>query len=139
MALSAFDDKRHPPGPEELELVLGKAIAHWDDLLRHLHEKYPPAEEQWGFSGQKWGWGLRVKQRKRVILYMTPQEDRFYIGFALGEKAARAALDAKLPMRVAKAIEEAPRYAEGRGLRLDVRRVSDLKWVRKLAAIKMAN
>ena len=43
MALSAFDDKHHPPGPEDLEVVLGKAGAHWDDLLHHLHEKYPPA------------------------------------------------------------------------------------------------
>jgi len=139
MALSAFDDKLHPPEADDLVAVLGKAAARWDALLTHLHEQYPPAEEQWGFSGTKWGWGLRVKQKRRAILYMTPQEGFFYIGFALGEKAVSAAAEIRLPKRVVTAIEEAPRYAEGRGLRLDVRRDSDLGWVRKLAAIKMAN
>jgi hypothetical protein len=36
-------------------------------------------------------------------------------------------------------IERAPRYAEGRGVRLDVRTRKDIENVTALAAIKMAN
>jgi hypothetical protein len=139
MALSAFDDKEHPPAHDDLIAVLGKSAARWDAVIDDLRERYPPIDEQWGFSGKKWGWGLRAKRKKRAILYLTPQEGFFYVGFALGEKAVHAALDARLPKRIVEAIDAAPRYAEGRGLRLEVRRDADLGWVHKLAAAKMAH
>ena len=139
MALSAFDDKQRPPGDDELRAVLGTSAARWDAVLDDLRDRYPPAEERWGFSGAKWGWGLRVGSKKRAILYLTPQEGYFYVGFALGEKAVQDAFDSRLPKRIAAAIEDAPRYAEGRGVRLEVRRDSDLGWLRKLAAAKMAH
>ena len=60
MALSAFDDKQRPPRDNELRSVLGNAAARWDAVLDHLRDRYPPAEQSWGFARAKWGWGLRV-------------------------------------------------------------------------------
>jgi hypothetical protein len=40
---------------------------------------------------------------------------------------------------VLKVIDEAPKYAEGRGVRLEIRNKKDLEAVKELAAIKMAN
>lgn len=138
MALSAFDDKEKEPDALELAAVLGNARDLWDDLIDYLSEQYPPLIEQWGFSGKKWGWSLRVKQTKRTILYMTPSEDFFFIGFALGEKAVQAALESDLPETVVNIIENAPKYAEGRGIRFDVRTSADLKAVQQLASFKMS-
>lgn len=47
----------------------------------------------WGFSGKKWGWGLRLKQKKRAVVYLTPTNGHFWAGFALGQKAVDAAFD----------------------------------------------
>jgi hypothetical protein len=55
----------------------------------------------------------------------------------LGEKAAKAASDAALPQAVLKVIDEAPRYGEGRGIRMQVATAADLEVARMLAALKM--
>jgi hypothetical protein len=57
----------------------------------------------------------------------------------LGEKAVKALRHAELPREVMDAVDSAPRYAEGRGLRLEVRFKKDIDSIRKLARAKMAN
>lgn len=139
MALSAFDDKSKEPHAAELESTLGRCSARWDDLVAHIAEEYAPLDKTWNFAGARWGWSLRLKQKKRTVLYMTPCERHFLVGFALGEKAVNAARAGSLPDSIMAIIDEAPKYAEGRGVRIEVRNKADLEGVKALAAIKMAN
>jgi hypothetical protein len=139
MALSVFDDKAKQPRPGDLKRVLGRTGAHWDNLIAHLAAEYPPLDEIWGFAGAKWGWSLRLKQKKRTILYMTPCKGFFLAGFALGEKAVKAAHQISLPDSILKTIDEAKKYAEGRGVRIEIKNQTTLEATKKLAAIKMAN
>jgi hypothetical protein len=59
--------------------------------------------------------------------------------FALGEKAVKAAHESDLPASVLEIIDSAKKYAEGRGVRLEVRNAEDICNVEKLAVIKMTN
>jgi hypothetical protein len=70
---------------------------------------------------------------------MAPCKGYFLASFALGEKAAKAAHESDLPVSVLQVIDNAKKYAEGRGVRLEVRRAEDVRNVGKLAVIKMAN
>jgi hypothetical protein len=139
MALSAFDDKSHLPNERDLAEMLGSTSALWDDLKAHLASQYQPLTEQWNYSGKNYGWGLQLKQKKRTVLYMTPCQGYFLASFALGEKAVQAAHQRGLPDSVLSVIDGARKYAEGRGVRLEVRSQTDLENIQKLAAIKMAN
>jgi hypothetical protein len=139
MALSSFDDKSKPPKAGNLKRTLGRASVHWDSLIAHIAAEYAPLEETWNFSGANWGWSLRLKQKKRTVLYMTPCEGLFLVGFALGEKAVKAAHDSPLPDSILTVIDEAKKYAEGRAVRVEVKNKKDLEITKKLAAIKMAN
>jgi hypothetical protein len=139
MALSAFDDKSKQPRKENLKRVLGRAAAHWDSLVAHVASELPPLEESLNFSGASWGWALRLRHKKRTILYMTPCKGHFIVGFALGEKAVEAAHDSSLPASIIKAIDEARKYAEGRAVRIEVKSKRELEAVKKLTSIKMAN
>ena len=139
MALSAFDNKLQEPGPADLRKTLGRSGARWDELVAYLEAEFAPLTISWGFAGAKWGWSLRLKQKKRTVLYMTPQDRQFLVGFALGEKAVQAARAIPLGEKVLALIDEAPRYAEGRGVRVEVRTEKDLETVKQLAAVKMAN
>jgi hypothetical protein len=139
MALSAFDDKSKKPRPINLKKTLGRTAGHWENLITHISEEYPPLEETWLYAGAQWGWSLRLKQKKRAILYMTPCKGYFYVGFALGEKAVKAAHDARLPASLVAAIDGAQKFAEGRAVRLEIRNKKELENARKLAAIKMAH
>jgi hypothetical protein len=139
MALSAFDDKTRPPREEELASTLGSSFALWSDLKRRIASQFAPLSIEWGFSSKATGWGLRLKQEKRTVFYMTPCRGNFLASFALGEKAVKAPRESNLPASALAIIESARKYAEGRGVRLEVRTAQDVPSVEKLAAIKMAN
>ena len=59
--------------------------------MRHLAERIDLISQVWGFSSRSTAWGLRLRRKERVILYMTPQSGQFLVSFALGEKAVAAA------------------------------------------------
>ena len=135
MLPNAFIGRPEPPTDEELSTELGAARTLWDQLLADLAL---PIQE-WHSYSVKAGWSLRLKTGKRTILYVTPCRDSFRVSFALGEKAIKAARDSRLPAHVVKILDEAPRYAEGAGVRLDITAKNDLAVVRRLAAAKIAN
>jgi len=139
MALSAFDDKTRPPKEDELTATLGKTYILWNELKKRITSRFTPLSIEWRFSSKATGWGLRLKQEKRAVLYMTPCQGYFLASFALGEKAVKAARESGLPAPVLAVIESAKKYAEGRGVRLEVRSAGDVQNIEKLAHIKMTN
>lgn len=139
MALSFFDDKSVPPSDGALQTALGATTGLWGELIRRIALRFPPLEEVWGYSSKSSGWGLRLKHRERTVLYMTPCKDYFLASFALGEKAVKAAQDSRLPRAVLNVIDRAPRYAEGRGVRLEIRKTRDLAAVETIAVAKMGH
>jgi Protein of unknown function (DUF3788) len=138
MALSVFDDKARQPEDTDLATALKHSFVFWNELKTLMEARFTPLSLQWGFAGQTYGWGLRLKHKKRTILYMTPCKGYFLASFALGEKAVNAAYRSDLPPSVLQLIDSAKKYAEGRGVRLEVRNASDLRHVEMLAVIKMS-
>ena len=76
--------------------------------------------------------------RRRRIVYMTPQKERFTVGVVLGDRAAAAANESSLPAAILEEINGARRYAEGRGVRMEVTSAEELRAIKLLADIKMA-
>jgi hypothetical protein len=137
MALSIFEDKSHQPNPDEVRQVLGDTAAWWNEIVTFASQTYPPITELWNHAGAKYGWSLWLKQKDRIVLYLTPQEGGFLAGVVLGEKAAQAAHDEGAPAAVLTAIDGAPKYAEGRGIRLPVSNAEDAATVQELVRLKM--
>ena len=139
MALSAFTDRSHEPTDRELREALGKTYEIWARLIEAVAERISPLSQVWGFTSKSTGWGLRLRSGDRIILYMTPQAGEFLVSFALGERAVDAAHRLRLPVPLLRSIDAAPRYAEGRGLRLAVSSNSQVAALAKLAQIKFEN
>lgn len=139
MALSAFDDKSHQPTDEDLLVTLGNTYVYWNELQRLLELRLSPMSTEWGFTSKSTGWGMRVRHGERIIVYMTPCKGYFLASFALGEKAVKAAHESDLPSSVLTVIDGAKKYAEGRGVRLEVRSADLLSSIEKLAIAKMKN
>ncbi len=135
------DNTSAGPGRREIAGLLGKASALWAGLHGDLSSRFGPLEEKWSFSRKTNHWALQLKEKKkrRTVLYLIPLPGCFQAAFALGEKACGAAQASALPAAILDAIEHAPRYPEGRGVRLDVRSPKDVEHVKALATIKMAN
>lgn len=137
MALSAFSDKTKQPQDTDLSATLGSTFPLWKQLEKNISERFAPVTVEWGCSSKKTGWGLRLKQPKQAILYLIPCKGYFWVSFALGEKAVKTAHTSGLPLSVLEVIDAAPKYAEGRGVRLEVRSAQDVATIEQLAAIKM--
>jgi hypothetical protein len=139
MALSAFDDKLRQPQESDLAETLGETYILWNDLKNRISTRFSPLSAEWGFTSKTTGWGTRLRQEKRTVLYMTPCKGYFQASFALGEKAVKAAHESDLPAQVLEVIDSAKKYVEGRDFRLEVREIGDVNNIEKLAVIKMKN
>jgi hypothetical protein len=135
---NAFLGKAGQPTAEEVSAALGAAAEAWKQLVGWLAE-HGVTDEEWKSTSPKYGWSLRLKLKKRTIAYLAPCPGCFRVAFVLGDRAVAAAFKSNLPKAVQKAIHEAPRYAEGTGLRLIVKAPKDLAAIHKLAAVKLEN
>jgi hypothetical protein len=133
----AFHDPSAPPADRDLAAALGAADALWRRFIHDVRVSCGPLVDQWSFS-KAFGWTLRLKQPARVLVYLRPGQAHFLASFALGEKACRAIRDAGVPASMLALIDAAPKFAEGRGVRIPVRTKTDLEGVLKIAGIKAA-
>jgi hypothetical protein len=135
---NAFIGKTSLPTTKEIVTALGSTADLWKQLVDWLAEQ-GVAEEEWKSSSPKYGWSLRLKLKKRTIVYLGPCAGCFRVAFVLGDRAVAAARQSGLAKSTLKLLDEAPRYAEGTGVRLMVKAPKDLAAIRKLALIKLAN
>jgi hypothetical protein len=136
---NAFIDKAKKPTEEELTAALGPAKAVWDRFIAGLAEENGVDVQERSSYSRKAGWSLRLKRKKRTIVWLAPCQGCFRVAFILGDKAMKAARECQLPKRVVKILEEAPKYPEGTGVRIHVNGFRDIPVLKKLAAIKLAN
>ena len=139
MAPSTFDEKAARPGSQELALMLGRTSRLWLDLVARMETDFGPLAEEWKVAGKTSGPSARLKKADRVIVYLKPCQEHFLASFALGERACKAAHAAGLPASILALIDAAPKYAEGRGVRIPVRTKRDVESILALAAIKLKN
>ena len=138
MALSAFADVTAPPTRVALEAALGPAAPLWSDLEARIRELASDVEEAWNHGGAKVGWSMRLVHEGRIVVYLTPQVGQVLVGVVLGEKAiARAETAGIVSARTREVIAAAPRYAEGRGVRIPMATGDDLSVASELVRIKL--
>jgi Protein of unknown function (DUF3788) len=133
---NAFAGKSERPNDDELAATLGPAKSHWDQLVNDLTRENHLDVHEWNSSSAKAGWSLRLKRGERIIVYLIPLRGGFQAALVLGDKALKATQQSQLPARARKIIAEAPRYAEGTGVRITVNGREDLSAIKKLARIK---
>jgi hypothetical protein len=139
MSTNAFIGRMDRPTESDLATVLGSSKAAWDRLLTDLADQYGVSGHEWKSYSPKAGWTLRLTRKTRTIVWLAPSHHAFEVLFILGEKAMRVVHESAWPQRVRAAIENAPKYPEGTGIRLQVRSSRDIGALKKLAAIKLAN
>lgn len=139
MIPNAFIGKTKKPTDDELAAALGPAKSVWDRLVTDLEKDSGADVQEWSSYSPKAGWSLRLKRKKRTIVWLGPCRGCFRVAFILGDKAMKAARKCGLPRRVLKILDEAPRYPEGTGVRFEVKAAKDIAVLKTLAAIKLEN
>jgi hypothetical protein len=136
---NAFVGKAKKPTAAELAAALGPAKSIWDQLLADLANDFEANIHEWNSYSPKAGWSLRVKRKARTIVWIAPCVRCFRVAFIFGNKAMQSAQQCKWPKRIVKVMDEAPKYPEVTGIRLEIKSSRDIGTLKKLAAIKLAN
>ena len=139
MDISIFTDKKIIPVDDDLQEALGNMYEIWQQLTGYVHLKYPAAIDMWNYSGDKYGWSFRIKDKKRVIVYLLPRDRFFKIVMIFGQKATDIIMNSPVNQAIKKELASAKVYVEGRGIRLDILNETILSDLKTLIDIKISH
>ena len=139
MDTSIFMDLSKKPETADLEIPLGNTYPIWIEIRDFVLEKYPAAVEEWHIAVKKYGWGFRIKDKKRAIIYLSPREGFFLVAMVFGQKATDQILNSDISSNVKEELMNSKVYMEGRVVRLAINDRSLINDIKKLVEIKIAN
>lgn len=139
MDTSIFINKSQKPSDIELKSALGKTYAIWRLILEYVNSKNSLYINEWNYPGVKYGWSFRIKDKKRAIIYLLPRKDYFKAAFVFGQKATEEIKNSNVSQGIKEELLKAKVYAEGRGIRIDVKGKEIVDDIKQLADIKLSN
>jgi len=119
--------------------ALGQSYKYWEEIKNSLENQYGPLIEEWKYYSATSGWTLKLLLKKRNLFFFAPCEKYFRLAFIFGDKAVSAVEKSDLPLKMVQELKSAKRYVEGRGLRLEIKKKTDVKNIITLVAIKINN
>ena len=135
---SILADKSEAPDDRILSAVLGEtAFKRWTGIKASIESAHGATKDEWKFYSAKSGWVLKLLLKKRNLFFMIPGEKKFTLGFLFGDRAVEEISRSELPATMIREVKDARRYAEGRGLRIEVRNREAVNHVLKLVDIKV--
>lgn len=127
------------PDDAGLKSVLGDTLQYWQEIENYVVSKYPQAGTEWKFPGEKHGWSYRIKDKKRVVVYLLPREGFFKTAMVFGEKAVNVIMVSNVAENIKTELAAAKAYAEGRGIRIEVRNKDVIRDIKTLIDIKLSH
>ena len=139
MDISIFADKTVEPTQKDLQEQLGSLYPLWEQIAESVRKKYPNPKEEWNYPGKKYGWSFRLKDKRRAIIYLLPRKDFFKVAFVFGQKATDQIMASNITKVIKEDLANAKKYAEGRGVSIEVHNSELINDIEKLMDIKIAN
>jgi hypothetical protein len=138
MDKSIFTDKTFTPDINDLEKALGDTYNLWNEVVAYTHQKYPAAIDEWSYPGEKYGWSFKVKDKKRALVYLLPRDAYFKVAMVFGQKAVDAIMESSISDAIKQELQAAKAYAEGTGIRIEIKDENILKDIFTLIDIKIS-
>jgi hypothetical protein len=134
---SVFTDKDKIPTDIDLKSALGETYQIWQQIVEFTKQEYPNVKTEWSYSSAKFGWSFRLKDSKRVIVYLLPRIEFFKVAFVFGQKATDTINSSTILPVIKVLLNQAKSYAEGRGVRFEVKDNDLLIDIKQLILIKL--
>lgn len=136
MTNNRFLDRSRPPSERQIDTALGAKRAWLEELRRHFD---PPLAVDWKFYGSTIGWTMKLLAGGRNMCFVVVRQGSFTVSFILGDAAVDAARSSRLPASTIARLDGARRYAEGRGVRLEITSRRALEQAKTLLEIKASS
>ena len=134
-----FIIKETMPDEEMINETLGSNYAHLEAIRQFIAEEIGDTSEEWKFYGKKLGWTLKKFYKKRNLFFIGIYRGYFKISFVFGERAAENVFNSGISAALKKELSEARKYAEGRGISINVENDGYLDDIKELIRIKVRN
>ncbi len=134
-----FLDKNQKPNDENVKNALGKTYDIWDGIKKSLSLEYGELTEEWKYYSKNSGWTMKLLLKKRNLLFFTPYNNSFAVSLIFGDKAVTEVNNSRIPQNIKDDLNNAVKYAEGRGIRIEVKIKKDALYVIELIKIKIKN
>jgi hypothetical protein len=134
-----FADKQSMPDKIALKSALGNSYKILDDLYSFIETNFGQINSEWKFYGASYGWTLKTLLKKRNLFFVAPRKDFFRIAFVFGDRAVNEIMESQLPDSIKTELQNARKYAEGRGIRFEVSNTEILEDLKILVSIKVRN
>ncbi|MDR1382140.1 MAG: DUF3788 domain-containing protein [Tannerella sp.] len=135
---SVFTDKQSVPQDSDLRESLSAVYDIWQTLVNYVYSKYPAAIPEWNFSKSS-GWSFRMKDKKRTVIYLLPRAGFFKVALVFGQKATDELMNSSVSEDIKMELSAAKVYAEGRGIRIEVKNETVINDIKELINVKLAN
>ena len=136
MATSIFDNKEIVPIEEDLEDVLKSSFDAFKNLISYLEKEYGSLKKEWKFYSKKAGWTLRVSNEKRNLVFLSPNDDHFFVTVNMSVKVSKIALDLDISDNTKDLIKQTKSYAEGKSVLIQVSKDEDLEDIKVLLDLR---
>lgn len=137
--VSIFMDKTNVPADHDLLEKIGQSFSWWTEIREFVLASCINCQAEWNFPGKNYGWSYRIKDKKRAIIYLLPRNGYFKVAFVFGQKATDQILESDISAEIKDQLMKTKKYAEGRGISIDVANEDILMEIKKLVWIKMKN
>lgn len=113
METSYCADLNRKPDVNDLKTPLGSLFSAWMKIRDFVFDQYPKAVEEWFVSVKKFGWSFRIKDKRRAIVYLSPQTDHFHLTMVSGQKATVKILESDIKTSTKVELIASKVYMEG--------------------------
>ena len=139
MTENKFLEKEPIPNDDLLKKTIGLTFKHLEDIRTNIREHYGETTEEWKYYGKKYGWTLKTLLKKRNLFFITACDGSFNMAFVFGDRAVNEIEKSDISPDLAEQVLSARKYAEGRGLTIQVKDDKYLKDIKELIDIKINN
>ena len=134
---SIFLEKTVKPTDKDLADKLDATYVLWQRLHDLVLSKYPKGIADWNFPGKKYGWSYRIKDNRRALIYFLPKDQFFKVAFVFGDKAINDIMKTGISDKIKEELNQAKKYGEGRGIRINIKNDSIFPGIEQLIDIKL--
>ena len=134
-----FKIKDEVPDDDRVKEILQSNYSNLEAIRSYIAETIGETIEEWKFYGVKYGWNLKKFYKKRNLFFIGIYDGYFKISFVFGERAFNAIMESDISADLKTELSRARKYAEGRGLSIDVHDDTFLNDIKKLLQIKIKN
>ena len=139
MSDNHFKEKNLVPDEQNIRETLKTNYVNLQAIRSFIADSIGETKEEWKYYGTKYGWNLKNFYKKRNLYFIGIYDGYFRISFVFGERAYHAIMEADINSSLKVELSQARKYAEGRGLSIEVRDDTHLEDIKKLIQIKIKN